>query len=345
MKKSNSILCIGPEWRGSNAGALFKALGRIGNFISVVDEFYYLPLRANTKISKVIAKLFRPVFIKSYNKAILFRYNLVKPDIVLIYKGAFVYPETVMYMKQNTKVVCFYPDVSFHTHGSYLQKTLPLYEKVFTTKTFGIKDMKEQLGQKNGVFVPHGFDPDIHRKINISEQLRKQFSCDASFIGTWSPHKEEYLTYVVQKLPQLNLKIWGGQWDKAGNMLKPYIQNTEILGDFYAMAIQCSKINIALLSEKVKGASYGDKITSRTFHIPASGGFMLHQDSEEIGNYYDLEKEISVFTSKENLVFKISYFLQDSQKRLTVSDAGYLRATEDHSLINRAHLVMENLKD
>ena len=38
MKKSNSILCIGPEWRGSNAGALFKALGKIGKTFNTSDE-------------------------------------------------------------------------------------------------------------------------------------------------------------------------------------------------------------------------------------------------------------------------------------------------------------------
>jgi hypothetical protein len=41
------ILCVGPLWRGSNAGGLFKALARQGSLIEIIDEFYEIPLKAN----------------------------------------------------------------------------------------------------------------------------------------------------------------------------------------------------------------------------------------------------------------------------------------------------------
>ncbi len=40
------ILCVGPQWRGSNAGGLFKALSRQGHLIEIIDEFYEIPLKA-----------------------------------------------------------------------------------------------------------------------------------------------------------------------------------------------------------------------------------------------------------------------------------------------------------
>ena len=265
---------------------------------------------------------------------------MFKPDLVLVYKGAFVDPKTIKTMQQNSKVVCFYPDVSFHTHGGLLQKNLPLYQNVFTTKTFGVSDMKKQLGQNNGVFIPHGFDPEIHKEHSITIDIKKQFECDASFIGTWSPHKEKYLKHLVDSIPNIDLKIWGGQWENSKGLSK-YTMKSAVNGDLYAIAIQCSKINIALLSEKVKGASEGDHITSRTFHIPAVGGFMLHQHSSEIGNYFSIGKEIDTFCDLTDFVSKISLYLKDEKKRKSMQAAARKNALSNHSLDNRVKEILK----
>lgn len=334
------ILCIGPQFSGSNAAALFKAFSRLGHLVSIVDEFYYVPLQNTTKVTKLISKVFRPLYVSSYNNVIISRFYTFTPDLVLVYKGAFVKPETVHQMQNTVNVVCFYPDVSFHTHGGLLHKTLPLYSKVFTTKTFGIKDMEEQLGQKNGVFIPHGFDPEVHRKLDVNSSLTKAYACDASFIGTWSPSKEKYLSKLMEAIPHLNLKIWGNQWERAGASLQNQIQYSAIEGDLYALAIQASKINIALLSEQVKGASSGDKITSRTFHIPASGGFMLHQFSDEIDEYFIPEEEMVLFRDAEDLINLIGYYLVEDDKREAILERGFKRALRDHSIDNRASQVL-----
>jgi spore maturation protein CgeB len=342
------ILCIGPEWRGSNANGLFKALSRIGHAISVVDEFYYIPLRTKAILTKVVSRIGRNFFISDFNKAILNEALIFKPDLVLVYKGAFVLPETVKALKNiGKRVVNFYPDVSFKTHGNLLEKTLPLYDMVFTTKTFGIEDMQKQLGQKNVIFIPHGFDPEVHKPFPIVDsQLMSTFGCDASFIGTWSPHKENTLSTLKEILPSIRLKIWGRQWSNCTSKnLKSAIQKQEVLGDLYAIAINCSKVNLGILSEKVYGASSGDKITSRTFHIPAAKGCMLHQNSEEIGHYFEIGKEILVFNSSEDLAEKLELLLNNESLRQQLANAGYQRALKDHSLDQRAKEILKYCMD
>lgn len=338
------ILCIGPEWRGSNANGLFKALSRIGNAISVIDEFYYLSLRSKSILSKSISKVIRSFQIKDFNQAIIQEAEIFNPDLVLVYKGSFLLPQTIdHFKKKGIQVVNFYPDVSFRTHGSLLAETLPKYDRVFTTKTFGIKDMAEQLGQKNGFFIPHGFDPDIHRPLYYIRDgnLSEIYSCDASFIGTWSAHKEKTLSTIKEILPQLELKIWGEQWGKnTSKNLSASIQHRSISGDLYALAINASKLNLAILSEKVTGASSGDKITSRTFHIPAAKGCMLHQASDEIDSYFENEKEMLTFSSAEELASQINSLLSDENKRTSITNAGHQRAWKDHSLDQRAKTLI-----
>ncbi len=339
------ILAIGPLWRGSNAGGLFRALSREGCLIEVLDEFYYISLQTKTKSTKVLERVIRPLQEKEFNIAIRKKVELFSPDIFFVYKGAFVQPETLQFARQmNCRLVLFYPDVSMSAHGDNIPKSIPLYDLIFTTKTFGIRDLENTYGVKNAVFIPHGFDPEIHRKLNISDEDKHRFGCDASFIGTWSPKKEKWLSVLKERIPGMNLKIWGEQWFKANtDNIKTSIQYTGVHGDLYAIAIQCSAVNLGILSEKVRGASSGDLITSRTFHIPGSSGFMLHERNEESVLYFNENEEAGFFSDAEELAKQVAYFLANGAARNRIQTGGYQRALKDHSLDARARTVVSHM--
>ncbi|MCF8449692.1 MAG: glycosyltransferase [Taibaiella sp.] len=339
------ILLVGPLWRGSNAGGLFRALSRAGCLIEVIDEFYYVSLKTQTKINKVLERIVRPLQEKEFNDAIKRTIDTFRPAVLLVYKGVFVQPTTLTYARQQgCKLVLFYPDVSMTAHGDNIPGSIPLYDLIFTTKTFGIRDMKEKYGVNKAVFIPHGFDPEIHRPLKIGAEERNIFGCDVSFIGTWSPKKEKWLGYLKEKLPQLNLRVWGDQWDKTtATSLKSSIQGKPIVGDLYALAIQCSTINLGILSEQVSGASSGDLITSRTFHIPGASGFLLHERNEESVTYFAEDAEAAFFDGPEEMTQKVSYFIEHAAERETIRQAGYKRAWADHSLDMRAAVIINHL--
>jgi spore maturation protein CgeB len=336
------ILAVGPLWRGSNAGGMFRALGRQGCLLEVLDEFYYISLLTKTKTTKIAERLIRPLQEKEFNIAIRKKIELFSPDVVFVYKGAFMQPQTLQFARQHKcKLVLFYPDVSMTAHGANIPACIPLYDLIFTTKTFGIKDMEAKYGVKNARFIPHGFDPEIHRKLVISDADKAKFGCDVSFIGTWSPKKEQWLTVLKTKCPEVNLKVWGEQWQKSATAaLKPSIQFTGVVGDLYAIAIQCSKINLGILSEQVSGASSGDLITSRTFHIPGSSGFMLHERNEESVLYFKENEEAGFFADAAEMATQVKRYLGDDALRSRVQQAGYERALRDHSLDERAKVVI-----
>ena len=265
---------------------------------------------------------------------------------MLIYKGAFVYPDTLQFAKKNNcKIVLFYPDVSMTSHSPYIPASIPLYDLIFTTKTFGITDMETKYGVKKTFFIPHGFDPEIHRKLEIGNEELAAFGCDVSFIGTWSPKKEKWLSYLKEKIPQINMRIWGDQWNKITSAsIRSSIQGRPVTGDLYAIAIQCSKINLGILSEQVEGSSSGDLITSRTFHIPAASGFMMHERNKESVLYFREDQEAIFFDSEEELVTKVKMFLNNDELREKIRIAGHQRALADHSLDARAGIIINQLK-
>ena len=83
------ILAIGPLWRGSNAGGLFRALSRQGCLVEILDEFYFISLQTKRKMTKVLERIIRPLQLDEFNNAIKKKIDLFTPDVVLVYKGAF----------------------------------------------------------------------------------------------------------------------------------------------------------------------------------------------------------------------------------------------------------------
>lgn len=339
------ILCIGEEWRGSNASGLFWALARLGHSISMVNELTFVNVRARG-VARVANRLIRPLQVRDFNEHVKKVAKSFQPSLILVYKGAFLMAETLRHWHEaGVPIVNFFPDVSFLAHGSHIPACIPIYDHIFTTKSFGAADLQKNFGipVSRVSFVPHGFDPLIHRPIS---QMDPSFSCDASFIGNYSAHKEEYLSHLKSAQPMLDIKIWGATWGtKRQGILAGAIQGISIEGDLYATALSNSRINIALLSERVAGASRGDQITSRTFHIPAAGGFMLHERTDELLKYFVEEKEVACFGSAMELSEKIDYFLKAERERERIRQNGHARALKDHGLDARARAMMNLLKE
>ncbi|MBX2912900.1 MAG: glycosyltransferase [Cyclobacteriaceae bacterium] len=345
MEGKPKILCIGEEWKGSNSSGLFYALSRIGCITNIVNELRYISLAATAFQAKLFNRAIRPFQIVDFNYRLMSETTVFQPDLVLVYKGAFVKPETIVYWKNlGIPVVNFFPDVSFMAHGNFIPDCLIHYDHIFTTKSFGADDLKLnfEIGNHKISFIPHGFDPMVHRI--IKQDGVEKFACDASFIGGYTPHKYDYLSQLAERSPGISLKIWGNGWrDKCQGTIGKSIQGLPIMGDLYALGINSSRINIALLSEQVKGASSGDNITSRTFHIPGSGGFMLHERTDEVLQYFEENEEVACFSSAGEMIEKVDFYLNHESERLRIQKKGYEKALNAYSLDNTAQMLLSVL--
>jgi spore maturation protein CgeB len=260
----------------------------------------------------------------------------LEPQLLFVFKGNYVAPEILEEATRRRIVsVNYYPDVSFFTHGPQLPKALPLYDHVFNAKTFGVADMSAH-GVKSVSFLAPGFDPELHRPIDLRDSDKASFGCDVSFIGTWSPKKEQMLSALRDRLPLMKLRIWGNQWEKrVARNLDESVMGLGITGDDYTRAICASSIGLCILSESRTGASSGDRITARTFQIPACGTFMMHERSEEIGNYFDESVEAEFFDSADELAEKVTSYLNNHENRSRVARAGLERSLESDYSIDR----------
>jgi spore maturation protein CgeB len=329
---------------GSDARASFAALERLGQSIQVLDESHYVTNGSPGAIGKGLRRSFRPLLVNKLRRDVLRSLAEFKPQCLFVFKGNWVHPEILQSCRsQNVVAINYYPDVSFLSHGPYIPRSLPLYDHVFNTKTFGVADMKSRLSIQHASFLAPGFDPELHKPAELTEAEHNVYGCDVAFIGTWSPKKEALLSGLRQALPEINLRIWGCQWEKSNSAnLGSSIMGREVTGQDYARAIRGASICLGLLSGAGKGSSSGDLITARTFQIPACGAFMIHERNAEVLRYFEEGREAAFFATPNELAQKVRHYLEHPDEREGVAVAGLERSWRDgYAIDSRMKVVLD----
>lgn len=243
------------------------------------------------------------------------------PDILWVDKGMFVRPEVIARAKRHgTQTVHYSPDNHYLAQNAsrHFWGALPLYDLVVTTKTDNVERLKES-GAKNVLLSGNAYDPETHKPVPEGDPGLQAYACDVSFVGRWEPEREAWLERVAET--GVNLSIRGIQWERArSSTVRRAVHPGPALGLDYARAITAAKINLAFLSRLA-----GDAITQRSVEIPACGGFMLADRTEEHLAHFAEGFEAAYFEGIDELLEKISYYLAHEAERCRIADAGRAR--------------------
>lgn len=342
--QNTKALVVRENWLGCTGLSAFNALIRAGVQATSMTEAEYIPKWASLPM-RVAARALRPAAVKEFNAALFREAHRYKPDFLLVFKGPFVLADTLrMIGKMGIVRYCFYPDNSFEEHGPYLPEALRCYDWIFTTKSFGPRDLKTLLGIDTGIYMPHAYDPDVHRPRIPLPRDRDQYACEVSFIGGWCRTKAQILEAFVVRRPGTKLKIWGDRWQNLAmtSCLRPFTTFRGILGPAYAMAISCSNVNLGLLQERMGRASSGDQITSRTFQIPACGGLLLHERNRDLLNIFTEDENCVCFHDVDELVSKVDALLANDRRREAIAQRGRELVESGHSWDHRARTILDH---
>lgn len=335
MKISNyTILALGfSKWGGCDPRALAQSFRRMGHTLIEIDAEDYVPWRWNGFVTRVFRRLFLKALVGDYNRDILKRAKSSEFDFILVFKGMYLKSETLQVLRLFGKPVYnFYPDVSFTDHGSFIPSALSYYDCVFTTKSFhGTKEI-QNFNIKRMIHVRHGFDPEVHRPVKLSKAQIGRYGCDVSFVANWTPEKERLISCILNNRRNLKVIVYGIGWKYASTEFKKTLGKNlrpGVFGDELAIVYNASKVNLGLLSKAAGDPTMSDQTTVRTFQIPASGSFMLHEDTPEVRSYFQPEKEIVVFNGEAELLLKLDMVLNDNVLRDTIKENGHSRCMKE----------------
>jgi glycosyltransferase involved in cell wall biosynthesis len=335
-------LFLGENWYGSCARACCYALRRLGCDVTDIDLQTIIP-QWRQRSNRAIARLLEPRIVREYNQIILDCASQIRPDMLLAFKGSLVETRTLESLRRlRIALYNYYPDTSPFAHDPFLARSIRAYDCVFYTKNFWSSKVPNGLEMRPMVFLPHGYDADVHKPLPLTSRDLEDYGHDVTVVASHTSHKEQLLSALVRAMPHLDLHIYGSRWVETSRSpeLKPHIRGFPLYGSQYAMSIRAARICLAIMSGKVQGVVQGDETSTRSFEIPACAGFMLHERTTELLDLYDEDKEVACFGSVEELASKIEHYLAHPEERAAIARAGHARCVPAYSYDNRMKRIL-----
>jgi hypothetical protein len=223
----------------------------------------------------------------------------------------------------KVKIVGFSPDDmnSRHNQSCQFLRALPCYDVYVTTKSYNVDEL-HQLGCPRVLFVGNGFDPNTFRPLPVSPEDERKYGGDVGFIGTFERERADLLEFLASA--GLSVRVWGNGWNHMkGRQSNLKIEGRPLYGDDFARACAAFKINLCFLRKQNR-----DLQTTRSVEIPACGGFMLAERTQEHLDMFEEGMEAEFFATRQELLTKCRFFLQNDDKRQAIAKAGRARCIQ-----------------
>jgi spore maturation protein CgeB len=242
-------------------------------------------------------------------------------DFIWIDGATNIYPWVLSKLKRinsMTTLIFFSEDdiMARHNSSHWFKLGLHNYDFVFTTKKFNINELKS-IGASQVELISDSYCEEIHHPITLTSKEKKIYLADVSAIGAYEQDRYESLLYIAKK--GIKVKVWGGGWEGCANKHPNLnVRNEFLYNEDYSKAIRGSKINLNFLRKMNR-----DTITSRSVEIPACRGFMLAERTDSQKELFIEGVEADYFSSDEELLEKIKFYIANDAKRIKVAENGF----------------------
>lgn len=313
---------------GRDISAAMKANGVTCRYLSTSKD---LPQKSLVKVRGAFAKLKDRAFSdrnfyyypKAVNKAFLNALEEFEPDVVFVV--GFLYRAIDLSLiervkrNSNTKFVLYDTDscnlFPYQREFTYfIREELPLYDKIFSFSKVTSEFYANVLGL-NAVYAPFGASPVPQSSVKPTKDI------DVLFVGSADMRR----VFLLEKLVDFKLAIYGSRWERheplMSDRLKSKVRQETIWGDELYSLFHRSKIILNI----TRGTFYGVE-TGVNLRIPetlSAGGFLLTDHTDELSSQYSIGHTLESYRSSEELVNKVSLYVQDDVARSRIAEKGY----------------------
>ena len=260
--------------------------------------------------------------IRNINKEIVDMVSNKNFDIVFIEKCFFLKPSTLRFIKERnceTRLICYILD-DFLGKGNksiLFNYCIPLYDIIATNKRHNLIEYYAKKAQRVYYFK-NGYSFDFHRPIIDLDTHDDTYRSEVAFIGTYTKDRADILNFLASNGIEIKVWGWGRKIGKDGFRNSLLINmNKHVYLDEFAKVVSSTKINLNFLRK-----SNRDTETTRSVEIPACGGFMIAEKTKEHIELFSEDNEAVYFSSKEELLLKIKYYLANDDLRNKIANSG-----------------------
>ncbi|MBS1627448.1 MAG: glycosyltransferase family 1 protein [Bacteroidetes bacterium] len=160
--------------------------------------------------------------------------------------------------------------------------------------------------------------------------------------------KEEGVAFLNEQYYKWKEKLFPTHID--GDEFYGNIPQTVIHGQYkkedFVQLVNESAINIGFthLSGKLNSRFETKQVRLREFEVPLAGGFYITQYCNELADLYKEGKHIATWKTRDELLEKTKYYLNNNVERNTIAKQGYEYALANHTWEKRFNYILNELK-
>ncbi len=231
----------------------------------------------------------------------------IKPDIVWVFKGFEIFPETILKLSNmGIFLVNYNPDhpfirTSVMHGGKNIPDSVPLYDLHFAYGTSLVEKLRLEYN-KNCVRLPFGYelDNDTFEKCKSESEIVR-----LCFIGTPDLVRSKLLIEIAKKGFEVDIYSLTYPFEKLLRNEKGIKLFPVVTGEEFWKNVRRYRIQINFLREHNIGSH-----NQRTFEVPAMGGVLLSEYSKEQAEFFTENEEVFFFRDKNDVLNKISFLLE-----------------------------------
>lgn len=341
------ILFLGAFGKGALENFYVDGFGQFPVSLEKFDitEKYYQKI-SSSLVNRVVNKLKPDYFFREINEALLSYVRNRHYDVVLVFKGLTLLPDTLLQLKKHTTLLCCYnPDhpFRFYSAGSgnrNILESISVYDLYINYARSVSAEMAKRYPVKVAT-IPFGYDSRPFQKIKadwltaLSEKI--------IFVGSFDLERARFLKSIDEE----NLLIFGDQkWrtrTSAFRSLRMAFAGRGLYDDEYKLANQSAFASLNILrKQNLEEQSHN----MRSFEVPGYGGLLLSNRTEEQEYFFEDMKEAVFFDDALELQEKLAFLKRNNHKVAQIKAAALSRSERSgYSYLNRSREMYELFRD
>ena len=323
----------------------FVALREAGVSVHPFDMSPHFAAVRKNPVRRALRRLRGEYSLPAMNRDLIAACDEFDPDVLYVDKGTAVTREALRAIRERSEargrrivLLHFHPDDAFNpiiyteTYGQALGE----YDCHFIPHPWVLEQHLER-GARKAVDFPYGYQPAHHFR---DPDVTPGGGAEVAFVGRWEEERGGWLAELARS--GVRVEVWGPGWERelarGGETLihrapwASFEEQRQIYGS--------ASISLVLLSSTNR-----DGHTSRTFEVPACGGFMLAERTSGQAAFFRDGEEMGTFKGAGEMSERVRYYLAHPRERERIREAGHRRCiSSGYDYGSRMRFVVEEAK-
>ncbi len=264
----------------------------------------------------------------------------VMPEMVIVTGGHRIMPNSISYLKKIGIITVLWtidPPRIFQP----IIEVAPFYDHIFCQGTEAV-ELLDAAGISGAQWLPMACDPEFHHPVSCSEDEKRRYGSDVVFVGSYYPERAA----IFERLTHFDLAVWGPGWDALPpkSPLSVHLRGRHTRPEEWLKIYSSSRIVLSTHYHDPQNRFPVYQASPRVFEIMACGAFQLCDDQRDVFTLFQEDRDLARFTDGDDLVKKVSYYLNHQDERQRITQMGRETVLAAHTYRERIRTLLRVIR-